>query len=84
MWHDHPFSQRNKTTERALGLWVGGNRKGGWTQFKKGGRQYRWDLHEIGGVRPLCQLWNNDIEMYSTLQHIMKKNFLFLKDSLKP
>ena len=49
MWHDHPFSQRNKTTERALGLWVGGNRKGGWTQFEKGGRQYRWDLHEIGG-----------------------------------
>ena len=49
MWHDHPFSQRNKTTKRALGYGLEGNRKGGWTQFEKGGRQYRWDLHEIGG-----------------------------------
>ena len=26
MWHDHSFSQGNKTTERAVGLGVGGNR----------------------------------------------------------
>ena len=42
--HDHPFSQRNKATERALGLDVGG--KGGGTKGqnlkKEGGRQYRW------------------------------------------
>ena len=25
MWHNHPFSQRNKTTERAVGVGVGGN-----------------------------------------------------------
>ena len=29
MWRDHPFSQRNKTTERALGVGVGGDRKRG-------------------------------------------------------
>ena len=29
MWHDHPFSQRNKTTERVAGVEVGGDRKGG-------------------------------------------------------
>ena len=28
MWHDHPFSQRNKATKRALELEVGG--KIGW------------------------------------------------------
>ena len=28
MWHDHSFSQRNKTTERAVGLGVGADREG--------------------------------------------------------
>ena len=38
MWRDHPFSQRNKTTERAVGVWVGDDKEeGGWTKFKKGG-----------------------------------------------
>ena len=38
MWHDHPFSQRSKTTERAVGVGVGGDREeeGGWTKFEKG------------------------------------------------
>ena len=27
MWRDHPFSQRNKTTERAVGVGVEGNRE---------------------------------------------------------
>ena len=41
MWRDHPFSQRNKTTERAVGVGVGGDKEegggGGWTKFEKGG-----------------------------------------------
>ena len=46
MWRDHPFSQRNKTTERAVGVGVGVNMEGGGVgqNLKKrggGGRQYR-------------------------------------------
>ena len=26
MWRDHPFNQRNKTTERTVGMEVGGDR----------------------------------------------------------
>ena len=39
MWHDHSFSQRNDTTERAVGVVVGGDMEGrwGWTEFQKGG-----------------------------------------------
>ena len=29
MWHDHPFSQGKLTTERTMGLGVGGDRKRG-------------------------------------------------------
>ena len=29
MWHDHQFSQRNKTTERTVGVEFGGDRNGG-------------------------------------------------------
>ena len=29
MWRDHPFSQRSITTERAVGVGVGDNRKEG-------------------------------------------------------
>ena len=36
MWRDHPFSQRNKTTERAVGVRFGDNReRGSWTIFEK-------------------------------------------------
>ena len=41
MWHDHPFSQRNMTTEKTLGVGVGGDTEVGfgdvWTKFEKGG-----------------------------------------------
>ena len=42
MWHYHPFSQRNRTTERVVGVGVGvgGNRKedggGGLDKTEKG------------------------------------------------
>ena len=42
MWSDQPFSQRNTTTVRAVG--VGGDRKeeeGGGQILKNGGRQYK-------------------------------------------
>ena len=29
MWRDHPFRQRNKTSERAVGVRVGGDRERG-------------------------------------------------------
>ena len=29
MWHDHSFSQRNKTTERVVGVEFEAGRKGG-------------------------------------------------------
>ena len=29
MWRDHPFSQKKKTTERAVGVGVEGEREGG-------------------------------------------------------
>ena len=41
MWHDHPLSQGNMTTERTMGLGVGGDNKmegGGWTKFEKEGK----------------------------------------------
>ena len=54
MWCEHPFSQRNRTTERTVGVRVGGDRKWGrgargwWTKFLKKGegvRQYRGVLN---------------------------------------
>ena len=60
MCRPHPFSQRNKTTGRELGLGVEGNREGegSWTKFeKREGRQYKGDLHKMVGLRPLCYLW---------------------------
>ena len=39
MWHDHPFSQRNVTTEKSVGAGVGCDREVGlgviWTKFEK-------------------------------------------------
>ena len=29
MWHDHPSSQRNRTTEKTVGVGFGGDRKVG-------------------------------------------------------
>ena len=42
MWHDHPFSQRNEATKRAMRVKVGGDGEGKVGQnLKKGGRKYR-------------------------------------------
>ena len=55
MWHDHPFSQRNKTTERTVGLGVGGDSKvggggGGLDKVlkRRGGVGNIGGLHKIG------------------------------------
>ena len=48
MWHDHPFSERNKTTEREMGVVVGDGRErgGGGVDkiWKRGSRKYREGL----------------------------------------
>ena len=54
MWHDHPFSQRNRITERTLGVKVGGDKEvvrvKGWTKSEKGrGKQYRGVFIKKGG-----------------------------------
>ena len=40
MWCDHPFSQRNMTTEKTVGAGAGGDREVGvggmWKKFEKG------------------------------------------------
>ena len=58
MWHNHPFSQRNKTTERAVGVGVGGNME------ERGlGKIWKREVgnigvfYKIGGIGHLCQLW---------------------------
>ena len=43
MWHNHPFSQRNKTSKIAVEVKVGDNGKKGWTKFQKG------EVWNIGG-----------------------------------
>ena len=37
MWRDHPFSQRNKTAERAVGVGVGDDREKFGQNLEKGG-----------------------------------------------
>ena len=57
MWSDHPLNQRNRTTERTVGVRVGCDREveaGRWTKPEKGGRKYRGNLHKIGELAPLC------------------------------
>ena len=59
IWCDHPFSQRNRTTERTVDVRIGGDREVGgecWTKFEKGGRGGRQHggLHKIGGLAPFC------------------------------
>ena len=61
MRHDHPFSQRNRSTEGTVGVGVGGDRGlegvGGLDKiWKRRGRQYRMGLHIIVGFAPLWQL----------------------------
>ena len=37
MWLNHPFSRRNKATERAVGLGVVSNRERGFDKFEEKG-----------------------------------------------
>ena len=37
MWSDHPFSQRNKAAKGAVAVKVGGEGRGQWTKFERGG-----------------------------------------------
>ena len=58
MWRDHLFSQRNKTTEWAVGVGVEGNREGELDKiWKSRDKQYMGSLHKIGRLGPHCQLW---------------------------
>ena len=46
MWHDYPFSQRNRTTERIVRVGVEGDSEWGrvgvyYTKYEKEGNQYR-------------------------------------------
>ena len=55
MWRDHPFSQRNMTTERAMGGWeleVTGKWGRVWTKFERGVGN-KAGLHKITGLTPL-------------------------------
>ena len=61
MWHDHPFSQRNRTLERPLGVGLGGDRVGvcrgeGWKKLEK-----------KEGEASLCQLCKKTIKIYHPL-----------------
>ena len=49
MWHNHTSSQRNKKTERTVGVGVGGNRKGGIGQNLKKGVGNIGGLHKYRG-----------------------------------
>ena len=49
MWHDHPFSQRNKTSKIAVEVKVGSNGKDGFDKILKSwGRQYRGVIITLG------------------------------------
>ena len=55
IWHNHQFSQKSKTTKRAVLVEVGGNI----TKFENGGGEVGnigEGLHKIGGLGTLCQL----------------------------
>ena len=58
MWRDHPFNQRNMTTERAVRLGVVGDREVGAGVDKiikkRGGVDN--GLNKIAGLALLCQL----------------------------
>ena len=69
MWCNHPFSQKNKTTERAVGVGVGDDREGGgggrgWTKFEKG---------EVANIGAHCaqnsKLWKK-VYIYTLKCHI--------------
>ena len=51
MWHDHQFSQKNKTSKIAVEVKVGGNRKERLQKVHKDWIGNIGVLHNIGGVR---------------------------------
>ena len=66
MWRDHPLSQRNRPTERTVGVGVGGDREvkeGGWTKLEKWKVDNMGGLHKIGGFAPLCQLCKENFKI---------------------
>ena len=83
LWRDLPFSQRNKTTEKTIGVEVRGDREMGKGRFEKGVKQYG-GLHNKGRLEPLCQLCKETKNFlssiikptpYSWLSPIFSKNF---------
>ena len=59
MWHDHPFSHGNVTTERAVWLGFGGDIEVG----AKGDQNLkRREVSNIGGV--LCQLCKETLQLF--------------------
>ena len=71
MWHSHSFSQRNRTTEKTVVAGIAGDREvvGVGVRVDKiwkkgGGRQYRWGLHKVGGLVPLCQLCEEPLKIF--------------------
>ena len=57
MWSDHPFNQRNRITERTVGVGIAGHREvEGVDKIFKKGVGGGGDLHKIRGLAPLCQV----------------------------
>ena len=79
MWHDHPFSQRNRTTERSVGLQVGGDREMGGGEgvgqnLEKGGGVGNIGggaLQKIGVSAPLCQLCKETLKIFHPLHYCL-------------
>ena len=72
MWCDHPFSERNKTAERTVGLGVGGDRQvggGGGSNLEKGGWQYKGVLHQTGGLARLYHLRKETLKISHSLHY---------------
>ena len=44
MWNDHPFSQRNRTTQRTVGVEIGGKK-----EVEGGGGGQNLEVSNIGG-----------------------------------
>ena len=65
MWHDHQFSQRNRTTVGTVGVGVGGDRElgGGGTKCEKGGKKYMRRLRKIEGLLLLLQLCKETLKI---------------------
>ena len=69
MWRNHPFRQRNKAIEKAVG---GGDRRlegrQGGQNLKKGGWAMQGDLHKIGGQDPSANYVNLFVLLFVATQ----------------